>query len=296
MVAWCASTIGRLDVADRVSAAGLALVEEDQVPTYALHLAVWRAYALRLLGRWDELAGVADRAAALWEATGRSAAAFAVRGFLAGYEVARARGERERAGRFAAILREILDQFPPENAIRRTAGFLDDDPAALMAALADLEWALKEEQVLARADYVERALARCCDDGVRLPEAYLRRIADGALAVGCLLLEAQAHRALGLLLEDADELRTALAIVEAAGARPSSARIRLSSVSSAATKPPSSAGRAELAALGVVDRPARRGGRSAPGRESVVGRRMPNRDGPGCQDAGPGTGTRMGTA
>jgi class 3 adenylate cyclase len=260
MVAWCASTIGRLDVAERVSAAGLALVEEGQVPTYALHLAVWRAYALRLLGRWDELAGVADRAAALWEATGRSAAAFAVRGFLAGYEVARARGERERAGRFAAILREILDQFPPENAIRRTAGFLDEDPAALTATLADLEWALKEEAVLARADYVERALARCCDDGVRLPEADLRRIADGARAVGCRLLEAQAHRALGLVLEDAGGLRTALAIVEEAGARPSSARIRIELGELSGDEAAIEAGRGELAALGVVDRLARRGG------------------------------------
>jgi class 3 adenylate cyclase len=227
MVAWCASTVGRLAEADVVSAHGLALVQAGQVPTYALHLAVWRMYTLRLLGRWDDLAEVADHALGLWVATGRSAAAFALRGFIAAVEVARARGEPERVQRFATVVREILDQFPGTPPIRRIAGFLDSKVDALEAILGDTESILADERVLARTDYVERALSRWLDHGRRLSPDVLRTILEGAEEAGCRMLEAEIRRALGLALGDPDELRTALAMFELADARPLLARVQI---------------------------------------------------------------------
>jgi class 3 adenylate cyclase len=202
MVAWCASTVGRLADADRVSAQGLALVQEGQVPTYALHLATWRLYALRLLGRWDDLDRVADEALELWEATGRSAAAFAVRGFIAALEVARARRRPERAARFETVVRDILDQFPVTRPIRRTVAFLEPDLDALAAIVEDSESVLAEEHVLGRIDYVERALSRCLDEGRTFAPERLREIGRGAAEHGCRMLEAEVRRGLGLGGED----------------------------------------------------------------------------------------------
>ena len=227
MVAWCASAVGRLAEADVVSAQGLALVQEGQVPTYALHLAVWRIYTLRLLGQWDDLDRVADHALDLWVATGRSAAAFAVRGFIAALDVARARGESERVQRFATVIREILDQFPGTRPIRWMAGFLDSQVDALDAIVGDTESVLAEERVLARTDYVERALSRCLDHGRRPPPDVLRSILAGAEEAGCRMLEAEIRRALGLTLADPAELRAALVIFEFANARPLVARVQI---------------------------------------------------------------------
>jgi hypothetical protein len=227
MVAWCAASVGRLAEADIVSAQGLALVQAGQVPTYALHLAVWRIYALRLLGRWDDLDEVADHALDLWVATGRSAAAFALRGFIATLEVARARGEPERVQRFATVVREILDQFQGTWQIQRMAGFLDSKVDALEAILGDTPSILDDERVLARADYVERALSRWLDHGRRLSPDVLRTILEGAEKAGCRMLEAEIRRALGLALGDPDELRTALAVFESSDARPQLARVQI---------------------------------------------------------------------
>lgn len=227
MVAWCASTVGRLAEADVVSAQGLALVQAGQVPTYALHLAVWRMYTLQLLGRWDDLGEVADHALDLWVATGRSAAAFALRGFIAALEVARARGEPERVQRFATVVQEILDHFPGTPPIRRMAGFLDSQVDALEAILGDTESILADERVLARTDYVERALSRWLDHGRQMSPVVLRTILEGAEEAGCRMLEAEIRRALGLALGDPEELRTALAVFELADARPLVARVQI---------------------------------------------------------------------
>ena len=54
MVTWSAALMGDLDGADRVSSAGLALVQPKQTPAFTLHLLAWRIYALSVLGRWDE--------------------------------------------------------------------------------------------------------------------------------------------------------------------------------------------------------------------------------------------------
>jgi class 3 adenylate cyclase len=227
MVAWCASTVGRLAEADIVSAQGLSLIQAGQVPTYALHLAVWRTYVLRLLGRWDDLGEVADHAVDLWVATGRSAAAFALRGFIAALEVARARREPDRVERFATIVREILDQFPETHPIRRLTGFLDSRVDALEAILGDTESILADERVLARTDYVERALSRWLDHGRLLSPDVLRTILERAEEAGCRMLEAEIRRGLGLALDDADELRRALAVFELANAQPLRSRVQI---------------------------------------------------------------------
>ncbi|TMC62033.1 MAG: hypothetical protein E6J16_12210, partial [Chloroflexota bacterium] len=66
MVAWSAVLLGDLDEADRVSSQGLAQVQPGQVPAWTLHIVVWRIYALTLLGRWDEVLVMSERARLLW--------------------------------------------------------------------------------------------------------------------------------------------------------------------------------------------------------------------------------------
>ncbi len=253
MVTWTACAIGRLDEAASVAAAGLARVHEGQVPTYALHVATWQLCALQLAGRWDELDLAADHAVTLWEATGRSPAAFAVRGLIAALEAARARGMSDRVDALAGVLRAIRDQVPQNRLIAATAAFIAPDVDALAALAQDPATALPEVRVLGRGDYVQRAMSVCSDHGVGLAIDPVRRILDAAERSASRLVEAEARRALGLGLHDAAELRRALAIFEAAGARPLVARVQLELGGATADSALIELGIAALRALGDAE-------------------------------------------
>jgi hypothetical protein len=75
-------------------------------------------------------------------------------------------------------------------------------------------------------EYLERVLSLCSDRGRQISAARLRAVAE--FARGRLpLLEAQARRALGMALRDAEELTAALALFERCGAVPYAARVRV---------------------------------------------------------------------
>src|SRR5207237_9589701 len=94
MVSWSAALLGDLDEAERVSAEGLAQVQPGQVPAVTLHLVAWRTYTLTLLGRWDDAIAMAHRARQLLIESGQSSAGYALRGFMAAVDVARARHDQ----------------------------------------------------------------------------------------------------------------------------------------------------------------------------------------------------------
>ena len=84
--------LGDLDEAIRISASGLALLQPGQVPAWTLHLVTWRTYALTLRGLWDDALAAGDRGYELWIETDRPSAGYALRGFVAALDVARAPG------------------------------------------------------------------------------------------------------------------------------------------------------------------------------------------------------------
>src|SRR4029450_76309 len=72
MVAWAPALLGALAQADRSTASALGLFQSGQVHWWGLHSAAWRAYALTLLGRWDDALGVAEHARKIWAEGGGS--------------------------------------------------------------------------------------------------------------------------------------------------------------------------------------------------------------------------------
>jgi class 3 adenylate cyclase len=251
--AWTAAMLGRLDEAASLAESGLAVVQPGQAPTFALHIAVWRAYALRLRGRWEELEHVGAQALELWAATGREAAGFAIRGFIDCLLVARARRDTEAAARYQSTVADILDRFPLDHPTRRLTVFLDPSGATAAGYLADHDVVLGELGVLGRGDYAERAIAICSDHGWRLPEKELTALRDEARRRGAVLLEAQLLRAIGLATGDAGALRSALTTYEACAAAPYVARTKIELGRLTADDALVQSGKAELETLGDLE-------------------------------------------
>jgi class 3 adenylate cyclase len=222
MVAWASALLGDLAETDRATAAALGLFQSGQVHWWGLHSAGWRAYALTLLGRWDEALAVAEHARKVWAEGGLIPAAYCVHGFIAALDVARARHDRQLAAQYRGVLEEILRHFAADSLFGRLRpygrGDLDTLDAEVVRGFGTIP--------RARQHLVERALSLCSDLGRMLPADALRAIATSAAADGLRLLEAQARRALGLALGDPAELARALAIFEATQAVPYAARVR----------------------------------------------------------------------
>ncbi|HYM50695.1 MAG TPA: adenylate/guanylate cyclase domain-containing protein [Candidatus Limnocylindrales bacterium] len=218
VIAWAATLLGDLGEADAITAAALALLQPGQVPAWALHAVVWRVYALNLLGRWDEALRMGQRAQELWVETGRAAAGFALRGFVAALDIARSREDVARIDLYTGIVREITDAFPPDREVSMRA-YIGPDLDALEAAV------LRQLQANAR-ERIERVLNLFLDRD-RIPDrSLLEPILELAVTHGYAPLEAQARRGLGLAAHDPNQLGRALTIFERIGAVPYAARVR----------------------------------------------------------------------
>ncbi len=248
MVAWPSSVLGDLDEAIRISAAGLALLQPGQVPAWSLHLVAWRTYALTLRGLWDDALTTGDRAHELWIETGRPSAGYALRGFVAALDVARARRNDQLIDRYQEALAAILRDFAPGASVRRIDGLVSGDLDTL------------QSQLLGRSsiqhwgtEYLERGLSFAADR--RQPPAVdvVRPIVEFAAAHGYQPLEAQARRALGLALQDPGELTRALDLFGRIGAGPYAARTRCERALLAGDEGGFAAGVRVLAELGDLD-------------------------------------------
>lgn len=235
MVVWGSCIVGELDAADAMSAAGLALAQPGQVPSWRLHLVAWRTYALLLLGRWDEAFEAAEDGRRTWHEGSLGSAGYALRGFLAGFEIARARRDPGGIERMTAVLRGICEYFPadelsgPGSAMTFVADdldrMLDQFSAAFAWASASSADVSPGSAVPRRIEYYERVLSRLCDVGAGLPDAgLLTSVVDIMASLGYRPLEAQALRALGLATNDREPLRRAVEAFGAMGAQPSAAR------------------------------------------------------------------------
>jgi hypothetical protein len=147
-----------------------------------------------MLGRWDEALTLTLAAEAIWQASGRPAAAYAIQAFVAGIGIARARADEAGLDRWRQVVMAIASQFT-ERAMpsaRHALHLATDDRTALLE-IVERRVALTE-----RPHLVERALARCLDLGWLPTEASLRRLASVAGEEELAPLEAQARRGLGL--------------------------------------------------------------------------------------------------
>jgi tetratricopeptide (TPR) repeat protein len=221
MVVWSASLLGDLARAEQVSAEGLAQIQPGQVPAAALHVVAWRAYILTLLGRWDEALAMADRAYQLCRDLGTSSTAYALHGFMAAIDIARARQDEQLFDRYAEIHREVISAFTKGTDYRHWEGYAGRDPAPVVEAVVRFQLGQ-----MSRLDRLERALNRLLDQDVLLPVDTVSLIRDYAQAHEFRLVEAQAERALGRLQNSADSLQRARTLFERAGAAPYSARVR----------------------------------------------------------------------
>jgi tetratricopeptide (TPR) repeat protein len=198
MVTWSSALLGDLDEAERVSAQGLAQIQPGQVPAWTLQLVVWRAYVLTLLGRWDEALQIGERARQLWLEARKPAAGYAIRGFMAVIDVARARQDDRLAESYREILETILTVFPPDSLVRQWLAYAGAD----LGAIADVvrELALNDSGI----ERAERGLNLLLDAGEPPGAERLTELLAFAEGGHVRALEAQVRRGLGIVGRDRD--------------------------------------------------------------------------------------------
>src|SRR5437773_2758206 len=156
MVAWTSFLMGDLATAERDSAEMVARMLPGQAPYPGLHLFAWRALTLFALGRWDEAATIFWRAIDAWHDSGSHAAGYGLRGFVAGLDIARARGAAGLAGAATRAMESILARFPPGHINRfwgsYVQGDVDYDPDTVFPTAGGMP-----------AEMVERRISLVCD-------------------------------------------------------------------------------------------------------------------------------------
>lgn len=253
MVAWASALLGDLAQADRATATALGLFQSGQVHWWGLHSAAWRAYALTLLGRWDETLAVAEHARKIWSEGGLIPAAYCVHGFIAALDVGRARHDTQLVDRYRAVLDEILKHFAADSLFGRLRPYGRGDIETLEAEVIEGFGTIPR----ARQQLVERTLSLCSDLDRSLAPETIQRIVTSAAADGLKLLEAQARRALGISMRDTAELTRALGIFEETRAVPYAARVRCERALLTRNQSELEAGMHVLEALGDLDQLAR---------------------------------------
>jgi len=252
VLAWCLAILGRLPESLAAAREITTILGPNQGLGFQLGSLSWQVHVLWALGRWDEAIVTMRRLEEVWAGTDRTAAGFAVHGWLAGLEIARAR--RDEA--LTAATREIIEGL--------TSRFEADSRSRRMGALAKPDLPALERDVIGRwrdwserLDGLERPLLVCTDRRYRLDPAVLRAIIEHFDAHEVRLGAAHARRALALATDDPAPLREALAAFEAIGAPPFIARARADLAEMTGDDALYEQGIAGLEALGDVDHLAR---------------------------------------
>ena len=210
MVAWMSYLLGDLATADKDSAEMVARVLPGQAPYPGLHLYVWRAVILYALGRWEEAVAMFWRANDAWHEAGSHAAGYALRGFMVGLDIGRARSDSRLTGIAIEAIESIASRFAPGHYVRVNLAYAQGDPA----------WTDDDQYLRIRypADLAERRLNLANDQRKELSRTLLDGLLSRALGDHLPLLEAQVRRARGLAFKDAAEMSSAIEIWERAGA------------------------------------------------------------------------------
>jgi tetratricopeptide (TPR) repeat protein len=208
MATWMSYMLGDLDEAERVSADIATRLLRGQAPYQALHLFAWRAMTLYQLGRWEEAVAAFWRAVDAWHDGGMLAAGYAIRGFVIGVDIGRARRDPRLTGAATEAIESILARYPPDNISRHVwppylASEGPPDEAILQFA----------------GEGVERQVGLACDLRQKMPDDLIDRALRRAAQIRVPLVEAQLLRARGLQRKDAGDMSAAISIWERCGAR-----------------------------------------------------------------------------
>jgi class 3 adenylate cyclase len=247
MVVWNNTVLGRLDEADRVGSAGMALLQPGQIPAWALHLCAWRSVGLRLAGEWDRGLEVMARGRQLWLEAGRPSAGYAVRGFAAACDIARARRDEDRLEQYLAIVEEIESQFPARD-LRRGLRYAKRDMDWIAEAAGSDLWTNVRRPEL-RANVIDVAVSA----GITLPAGTMRDLASWSIEHGLLIQAGQATRALAMASGDPSHLDGAVELFRACGARPALGRSLVERGMMTGNAADVGSGRAILESLGDVE-------------------------------------------
>jgi tetratricopeptide (TPR) repeat protein len=206
MVAWMSYLMGDLVTADRHSAEMAARLLPGQAPYPALHLFAWRAVTLNTLGRWDEAVGMFWRALEAWNEAGRHAAGYGLRGFAAGLDIGRARGDARLIGAATEAMESILGRFPTRHFSHAWITYIQGE-----VSFAGDDVFLRKTSP---AEMVERRLNLVCDRRAAMSRTALEAGLDKAQRLRIPVLEAQFRRALALSNHDPSEMSVAIEIWE----------------------------------------------------------------------------------
>ncbi len=220
MVVWAADTTGDLELAATTCETTFPQVQPGQASNWALHLSAWWTLTAALQGNWGEVERIASRAYALWQLLDRIAAGYATRGFLAAFEVARARRDEAAMTRWRETVAEIDGAFHGSYRADTHTVVVNGDLAGAAALLASADASVVGYET------TERVLSFVNDRGFKLPDPTLVTVA-GAIFPDARFVRAQLDRARAIAHRDEAAFRAALAFFEGAGARPAVARVQV---------------------------------------------------------------------
>jgi class 3 adenylate cyclase len=220
MLIWSEVVRGELAEADRVGRQTLADLQPGQAPAWSMHLLAWHAVTLIELGKWDEVIGCARQMRELWHSLGKPAAGYALRGFSAAFDVARARREENEIEQWRSICLDLTTRSNSRSAPVPHIGI------AYLAS--DIETMARHVPTMGppRADFTSKILCRINDYRGAVARPELEVMLERAQRHGTPLVEAELHRSYGLIDSGADQLRQALQIVERCGSVFRAARLR----------------------------------------------------------------------
>lgn len=218
--AWSLFLLGQLEEAERVADGVRTGLASGQASAWVMGASAWRVEALWALGRWDEALVEAGRCEQAWRESEIHAPGFAIGGFIAAFSIAEARRDPVGVDRWRGAVDTILGRVDPGARIRYGDAYLRND----LVALADATVA-NFQRFTSRTDHVHLGLARLVDLRHPMESDLLRALLAYVDDRDLQLLAAQAHRAIGVLEHDGEELRRSLEIFRAMGARTFVARV-----------------------------------------------------------------------
>jgi hypothetical protein len=178
---------------------------------------------------------------------GRGTSGYALSGFIAGLDVARARRDEAAIERWSEVIEEIVGQFeeaiPPVDC--RRSG--PDSEALATGIAADSQFYIE------RLHHVERAFATCADRRQAVAAAAVEEVAAAAARREARPLLGQALRVRGLQDGTEPDLQSALAIFEEIQSVPYVGRLQVELGTLTGDRPLTERGIAVLEDLGDVD-------------------------------------------
>ena len=218
-IAWMGTLMGELAATERDTALMASRVLPGQAPYPALHLFAWRTLILMLLGRWDEAVTSFYRCVDAWNDAGRHAAGYGLRGFVAGFDIGRARGDMRLMAAASDPILSIVARFDEDSPYRQLPSLISGEGGfGLGTRHLDVG--------IFGSDTLERRLCLAGDLRQEPPPGLLDLLLNRAAAEHLPVLEAQIRRLLGLAGRDPAQLRAAISLWERMGALPNLGRGR----------------------------------------------------------------------